>query len=36
MWMIFIAWPMAGVTWMLFLGESFLANLRVLTGRSGE
>ena len=31
MWMIFIAWPMAGFTWVLFLGESFVDNLRVLT-----
>jgi len=34
--MIFIAWPMAGVTWILFLGESFLANLRILRGRARE
>ena len=32
MWTIFVAWPVAGVTWMLFLGESFVANLRVLRG----
>ena len=36
MWMIFVAWPMAGVTWVLFLGESFLANLRILTARAAE
>jgi TRAP-type C4-dicarboxylate transport system permease small subunit len=30
---IFIAWPMAGVTWVLFLGESFVDNWRVLLGR---
>ena len=36
MWMIFIAWPMAGVTWVLFLGESFLANLRILRGRTAK
>lgn len=30
MWTIFIAWPIAGITWVLFLGESFVANLRVL------
>jgi TRAP-type C4-dicarboxylate transport system permease small subunit len=36
MWMIFIAWPMAGATWVLFLGESFLANLRILRARSRE
>ncbi len=27
---IFVAWPLAGVTWVLFLGEAFIANLRVL------
>ena len=30
---IFAAWPVAGLTWVLFLGESFLANIRIL--RSG-
>jgi len=27
---IFIAWPLAGATWLLFLGESLVANFRVL------
>jgi TRAP-type transport system small permease protein len=27
---IFMAWPVAGVTWVLFLGESLLANFRIL------
>jgi len=27
---IFLAWPLAGVTWVLFLGESFLENWRIL------
>jgi len=27
---IFLAWPLAGFTWVLFLGEAFIANLRVL------
>ncbi len=31
---IFVAWPMAGLTWVLFLGERFVADLRVL--RTGE
>jgi TRAP-type transport system small permease protein len=31
---IFAAWPLAGVTWILFLGESFVENLRILTGRA--
>ena len=30
---IFIAWPVAGVTWVLFLGESFIANFRILLGK---
>jgi len=29
---IFIAWPLAGFTWVVFLGERFLANLRLLAG----
>ena len=33
MWTIFIAWPVAGITWLLFLGESFVANLRVVRQR---
>jgi len=33
---IFIAWPVAGLTWVLFLGEAFLASLRVLLGKSGR
>jgi TRAP-type transport system small permease protein len=27
---IFAAWPLAGATWVLFLGESFLDNIRVI------
>ena len=27
---IFTAWPLAGFTWLVFLGERFLANLRIL------
>jgi TRAP-type transport system small permease protein len=30
MWTIFIAWPVAGATWILFIGESFVTNVRVL------
>ena len=30
---IFAAWPLAGATWVLFLGESFVANVRILSGR---
>ena len=31
---IFVAWPLAGFTWVVFLGERFLASLRVLAGTS--
>jgi TRAP-type C4-dicarboxylate transport system permease small subunit len=27
---IFVAWPLAGVTWVLFLGERFIADLRTM------
>ena len=30
---IFIAWPMAGLTWVLFLGERFVDDVRTLSGR---
>ena len=33
---IFIAWPVAGLTWALFLGEVFVADLRVLSAKKGE
>ena len=33
---IFIAWPVAGLTWLLFLGEIFVANFRILTNKTGE
>ena len=36
MWTIFVAWPVAGITWMLFIGESFVANLRVLRGKQPQ
>jgi len=29
---IFAAWPLTGVTWVLFLGESFVQNIRILAG----
>jgi TRAP-type C4-dicarboxylate transport system permease small subunit len=29
---IFAAWPLAGITWVLFLGESTLASFRLLRG----
>jgi TRAP-type C4-dicarboxylate transport system permease small subunit len=36
MWSIFIVWPIAGITWVLFLGESFVANLDILRGGSPQ
>jgi TRAP-type transport system small permease protein len=31
---IFVAWPLTGFTWVLFLGERFLADLRIVRGRA--
>jgi TRAP-type transport system small permease protein len=33
---IFIAWPVSGVTWVFFLGESFVRSFRLLSGRAGR
>ena len=33
---IFMAWPAAGVIWVLFLGEAFVASFRVLVGKTGR
>lgn len=33
MWLIFIAWPMAGFTWIAFLGESFVRDFHIVTKR---
>jgi len=33
---IFLAWPLAGLTWVLFLGESFVHCFRVLAGRGAR
>ncbi len=30
---IFLAWPLAGATWVLFLGERFWINLKIVFGR---
>ncbi len=30
---IFLAWPLAGLTWILFLGERFWINLKTLAGQ---
>jgi len=31
---IFVAWPLAGVTWVIFLGEIFLDNIRIVAGKA--
>jgi len=31
---IFVAWPLAGVTWLIFLGEIFYDNIRIVIGKS--
>ena len=31
---IFVAWPLAGLTWVLFLGERFLVHLRQLFAKA--
>ena len=33
---IFVAWPLAGLTWVLFLGEAFVESFRVLAGKAGR
>jgi TRAP-type transport system small permease protein len=33
---IFIAWPLAGATWLLFLGEVFVNNVRILAAREAS
>lgn len=30
---IYIAWPLAGLTWLAFLGEKFLEDIQILKGR---
>jgi TRAP-type C4-dicarboxylate transport system permease small subunit len=33
---IFIAWPLTGATWLLFLGEIFYDNVRILLGKDAS
>ena len=33
---IFVAWPLAGVTWLVFLGEHFLDNFRILLAKDAS
>lgn len=34
LWLIHIAWPIAGLSWIIFLGEQFVDDLRVLFGKT--
>ncbi len=34
LWLIHIAWPLAGVSWIVFMGEQFVDEFRVLLGRT--
>lgn len=34
MWMIFISWPLAGLIWILFLGEQFVHEAKVLMSKA--
>lgn len=36
MWVIFISFPVAGMTWVVYLGEQFIADGRVLMGRAPQ
>ncbi|HTO47750.1 MAG TPA: TRAP transporter small permease [Burkholderiales bacterium] len=33
---IFLAWPVTGITWLIFLGDAFVANFRLLTERAAQ
>ena len=33
LWYIHVAWPVTGVTWIVFLGEQVVADLRIMFGR---
>ena len=33
---IFAAWPMAGLTWLVFLGEHFVKDLRIVAGKESS
>ncbi len=34
LWLIHVAWPLTGITWIVFLGEQMLDDLRVILGRA--
>jgi TRAP-type C4-dicarboxylate transport system permease small subunit len=33
LWLIHVAWPIAGVSWIIFLGEQMLDDLNIVSGR---
>jgi TRAP-type C4-dicarboxylate transport system permease small subunit len=33
LWLIYVAWPVTGATWLIFLGEQVLDDLRAISGR---
>lgn len=34
LWLIYVAWPVTGVTWLVFLGEHIVDDLRTVLGRT--
>lgn len=34
LWLIHMAWPLTGLTWVIFLGEQMASNFRIVFGRS--
>ena len=34
LWLIHVAWPLAGLTWTVFLGEKFVDDIRILRGKT--
>ena len=34
LWYIHVAWPVTGVTWLAFLGEQMVADLKIIFGRA--
>lgn len=34
LWYIHVAWPLTGVTWIVFLGEQLLSDLKIVLGRA--
>lgn len=34
LWLIYVAWPVTGITWLVFLGEQLVDDLRIAFGRS--